>query len=467
MEKQTIGLIVGHRSCFPEALCKAGRERMMNVLQKAGVEIVSLSEQDSRYGKVETWEDAKKCAELFKRNAERISGVIVTLPNFGDEKAIADALRLSGLDVPVLIHAYPDEPEKMDPPRRRDSFCGKISVCSNLKQYGIKFSLTSNHTVDPEDKIFQKDLQIFLAVCRITKGLKNLKIGAIGTRPDPFKTVRYSEKILEKNGISVDVMDLSELFARINKLTESDARVKKNLDEFTEYTKVTGEKEAVVKMAKLITAIQEWIEINELKGFAFQCWTSIQENFGIFPCGVMSYFSHKMIPASCEVDVTGLVSMYILQLASQRPSAIVDWNNNYGNDPDKTVLFHCSNFPLEILQKPCMTHHVILEQTVGKEKTFGAVEGKIKPGSITFLRLSTFDTTGEIAGYVCEGTMTQDQLKTFGGVGVAKINNLQQLLKIICENGFEHHVAINLSETAEAIYEALTNYKGWDVYHHC
>ena len=466
MEKQTIGLIVGNRSCFPEILCKAGRERMIKILEKTGVEVIALSENDTRYGKVETWQDAKKCAALFKKNADKISGIIVTLPNFGDEQAVADTIRLSNLDVPVLIHAYPDEPEKMDPANRRDSFCGKISVCGNLKQYGIRYSLTRNHTVSPEEEDFQYDLEEFLATCRIVRGLKNLKIGAIGTRPDPFKTVRYSEKILENNGVSVDVMDLSELFALTNKLNDSDARVKRTFEEFANYHKVQKEKEAVMKMAKLIVAISDWIETKELKGFAFQCWTSIQENYGIFPCGVMSYFSHKMIPAACEVDVTGLLSMYILQLASGKPSAIVDWNNNYGNDPDKAVLFHCSNFPVEILDTPIMTHHVILEQTVGKEKTFGAVEGKIKPGPLSLLRLTTDDCDGEITGYVCEGTITKESLKTFGGVGVARIDNLQELLMFICKNGFEHHVAINLSHTAGPIFEALAIYKGWDIYPH-
>lgn len=466
MEKQTVGLIVGNRSCFPEILCKAGRERMLKVLEKTGVDVVTLSEKDTRYGKVETWEDAKKCASLFKENADRINGIIITLPNFGDEQAIADTLRLSGLDVPVLVHAYPDEPEKMDPANRRDSFCGKISVCGNLKQYGIKYSLTTDHTVFPENKSFRMDLEKFLMVCRIVSGLKNLKIGAIGTRPDPFKTVRYSEKILERNGISVDVMDLSEILAAVGKLNDTDGDVKKNLQEFTDYISVRDENEAVMKMAKLITVIKKWIESKELKGFAFQCWTSIQENLGIFPCGVMGYFSQKHIPAACEVDVTGLLSMYILQLASGRPSAIVDWNNNYGNDPDKTVLFHCSNFPLEILENPVMTHHVILAETVGKEKTFGAVEGKIKPGPLTLLRLSTDDCSGKITGYVCKGSITNDQLKTFGGVGVARIENLQKLLSFICANGFEHHVAINLSSTMEAIIEALTVYKKWDIYPH-
>jgi len=466
MKRQTVGLIVGNRACFPEILCKAGRERMLKVLEEEGIDVVALSEKDTRYGKVETWEDAKKCAALFKENSDRISGIIVTLPNFGEERAIADTLRLCNCSVPVLIHAYPDEPDKMDPINRRDSFCGKISACANLRQYGIRYSLTTEHTVSPEDKTFRSDLNQFLGACRIVQGLKNLKIGAIGTRPEPFKTVRYSEKILEKHGISVDVMDLSELLSMIERLKDTDDNVRKNLKEFTDYMPVKNENIAVMKMAKLITAVNQWMEARELKGFAFQCWTSLQETLGIFPCAVMGYFNQKNIPAACEVDITGLLSMYILQLASGKPSAIVDWNNNYGGNPNKTVLFHCSNFPIELIEEPVMTHHVILAETVGKDKTFGVIEGKLKQGAISLLRVSTDDCSGEIKGYVCEGSITKDELKTFGGVGVAEIQNLQELLQFICMSGFEHHVAINRSSMAPAILEALTIYKGWDIYPH-
>ncbi len=144
--KMTMGIIVGNRGFFPDHLAKTGREEMIQTLQKTGIDAVVLDPQQSKYGAVETYEEAKTCAALFKSKAETIDGVIVTLPNFGDERAIADALRLSGLKVPVLVQATPDETVKMAITHRRDSFCGKMSACNNLRQYGIPYSLTTLHT---------------------------------------------------------------------------------------------------------------------------------------------------------------------------------------------------------------------------------------------------------------------------------------------------------------------------------
>src|SRR5260370_7193567 len=135
--KMTVGVIVGNRGFFQDPLAKTGREEMIQILQKSGMDAVVLTPEQSKYGAVETYEEAKRCAELFKSKAEAIGGIIVTLPNFGDERAIADTLRLSRLDVPVLVQATPDTPGKMAITHRRDSFCGKMSACNNLRQYGI------------------------------------------------------------------------------------------------------------------------------------------------------------------------------------------------------------------------------------------------------------------------------------------------------------------------------------------
>ncbi|MCS7180896.1 MAG: L-fucose/L-arabinose isomerase family protein [bacterium] len=466
MEKIGIGLIVGNRSFFPDHLCKEGREKLLKVL-KEKFEVITLSEKDTKYGSIENYSDAKKCAELFSKNREKIDGIIVTLPNFGDEKAIADTIKLSGLSVPLLIHAFPDDINKMDVKNRRDSFCGKISVCNVLYQYGIKFTLTENHVVDVESQEFTEDIDRFEKICKVIKGLKNLKLGAIGTRPDAFKTVRYSEKILEKNGISVDVIDLSEIFAKISKIDDKDKKVKEEIEKFKNYTK--SEEVPLIsltKFAKLKIVIEDWINQNDIKGIGFQCWTSIEENLGIVPCAVLSYFSNSLVPSACEVDITGTLSMYILQIASGLPSAIVDLNNNYKDEKDKVVLFHCSNFPVSILKKPKISYQEIISESVGKENAYGGVIGQIKKSYFTFLRLSTDDKHGIIKGYIGEGELTDDKLETFGGFGIAKINNLQKLLKFICENGFEHHTVINLSKISDPVEEALTKYKNWSLYIH-
>ncbi len=209
----TLGLIVGNRGFFPEHLCKSGRQQMIDALKRQGIRTIALSLEDTPNGSVETLEDAKKCADLFSQHRKDIDGVLVTLPNFGDERAVANSLRWSGLDVPVLVHAFPDSDVKMTVANRRDSFCGKISLCNNLHQYGIKYSLTKEHVVNPKDKSFEEDVHKFAGICRIYGGMKNLRVGLVGARPASFNTVRFSEKILERAGISVETIDLAEIIS--------------------------------------------------------------------------------------------------------------------------------------------------------------------------------------------------------------------------------------------------------------
>lgn len=465
--KITFGLVVGNREFFPADLAEKGRERMIRVLEDEGFGVVCPSPADTNLGVVGTWEDAKKCSEIFRRNQEKIDGVIVSLPNFGDEKAIANTIRLSGLRVPVLVHAFRDNLSSLDPSHRGDSFCGKISVCNNLAQYRIPFSLTSQHTVDPEEESFRGDLRWFAGVCRVVKGIKNLKLGAIGARPTAFNTVRFSEKILEAYGISVETIDLSEVMAEIKRLSSSDSGVKAKIEEIKSYANVSKIPEDKIELlAKLSFTMERWIKNNDIKAVAIQCWTSLELNLGIMPCVVMSTMSEKLIPSACEVDVTGALSMYLLQLASETPSALVDWNNNYGHDEDKCVLFHCGNMPKSIMEIEEVKYGEVIGKVVGFENAYGACAGRIKPGAVTFARLTSDDTGGRLKAYIGEGEVTSDQLDTFGAYGVIKVPSLQSLIRHVCKNGFEHHVAINRSRATKILYEALSNYMGIEVYWH-
>lgn len=467
MDQQTFGVIVGNRGFFPDHLAKSGREEIIKVLEAAGYGVIVLGPEDTKYGAVETRSDAGKCAELFDRHRHQIDGVIVTLPNFGDERGIAEALRGSGLRVPVLVQATPDRASSMTIADRRDSFCGKMSVCNNLKQYGIPYSLTSRHTVAPSSPEFAADLAWFAAVCRVVKGLRNCRVGAIGARPAAFNTVRYSEKLLEQSGIDVDTIDLSEIFGRIGRLKDDDPSVKAKLAEITGYVATQGiDPASLVKMAKLGAVIDGWMADNRITVTAVQCWTSMEEYFGVVPCTVMSMMSNKLLPSACEVDVPGVISMYALALASGTPSALLDWNNNYGEDPDKAVCFHCSNLPKHFFESARMDYQEIIAGTVGKLNTFGTVVGRVKASPMTYLRLSTLDAGGQLAAYVGQGEFTSDPLETFGGAGVVRIPNLQALLRYICENGFEHHVAANMSQVAAAVFEAGRTYLGWQMHWH-
>ena len=466
-QKMTFGVIVGTRGFFPDILAKQGRKDILDCLRTNGYNAVALSMQDTKYGSVETFEDAKKCAELFAQNTGKIDGIIVTLPNFGDEKAVAETIKRSGLSVPVLIHAEPDTPAKMDAASRRDSFCGKISVCNNLNQAGIPYTLTKSHTVNVTSAEFKKDLDDFASVCRIVRGLKNARFGAIGARTGAFNTVRYSEKILELSGISVETIDLSEILGRVAALADRDRNVTRKLNSIREYVPTSSVPvDKLLKMAKFAYVVDRWVREKELNGTAIQCWTALQEFYGIVPCALMSMMSELLLPSACEVDITGALAMYILQLASLTPSALVDWNNNYASEPDKCVVFHCSNLPKSFFKTPKMDYQQIIAGAIGKENSYGTVIGRIAPAKATFCRTTTDDTFGIIRAYVGQGEFTNDKLDTFGGYGVMKIPNLQNLMQYVCEMGFEHHVAVNMSEKADAIAHALTNYLGWEVYHH-
>jgi len=467
MKKTTFGVIIGNRGFFPDKLAKEGRKNILKALKKNGFNSVALSMQQTKYGAVETFEDAKRCAALFAEKSEKIDGVIVTLPNFGDEKGVAETIKRSGLNVPILIHAEPDEQSKMSIANRRDSFCGKISVCNNLRQAGIPYTLTSSHTVSVTSAEFKKDLGDFASVCRIVKGLTNARFGAIGARTSAFNTVRYSEKILELSGISVETIDLSEILGRVALLADNDRGVKRKLNSIEKYVPTKSvPADKLLKMAKFGSVVDKWIKETELNGTAIQCWTSLEEFFGIVPCTLMSMMSESLVPSACEVDITGLLGMYILQLAGGTPSALLDWNNNYSSNPDKAVLFHCSNLPKSFFKNSKMDYQEIIAGTVGKDNTYGTVVGRIAPGKATFCRTATDDTAGIISVYVGEGEFTNDKLDTFGGYGVMRIANLQRLLQYVCKMGFEHHVAVNRTEKADAIAEALDNYMGWDVYRH-
>jgi L-fucose isomerase-like protein len=467
MTKATLAVIFGNRDFFPDQLVAEARADIQALFGKLELAMVALTPQQTKLGGVETYTDAAKCADLFRTERDRLDGILVVLPNFGDEKGVADTLKLADLNLPVLVQGYPDDLGKMNVERRRDAYCGKISVCNNLRQRGIPFSVTRRHVSHPCEEDFEKDLIDFTALCRVVKGIRKARIGAIGARPGAFNTVRYSEKILEANGISVTTIDLSEIQARVTKLDREAGAVQDKLLQIREYAGTAGvPEERLVQMARLAVVISEWMESLALDATAIQCWTSVQQNLGVNVCTIMSMMSERMLPSACEVDVTGVLSMYAMQLASGRPSALVDWNNNYGAEVDKCVLFHCGNWAKSFVPDAVVATAPILGTVVGEENTYGALAGRTPAGLLTYGRLSTDDVAGKIRAYVGEGSLTDDPLKTFGTRAVAHIPDLDGLMRFICRNGFEHHVVMNQSHTAGILQEAFETYLGWEVYRH-
>jgi len=466
--KQTFGVIITTRNIFNFQLAVDAREKVLNKLESMGFGTVILPESETPTGNIEGYADAVKCAALFKKNADIIDGIIVVLPNFGDELGVVNSIKLSGLSVPVLVQACDDDNNKVDVKSRRDAFCGKLSVCNNFYQYGIKFTDTTYHTYSLDSEEFTKDLLKFAGICRVVKGLSNLRVGAIGTRPIGFQTMRYSEKILQKYGITVVPVDLSEIIAAAGKIDEKDPDVTAKVNAIQNYgTCNVLHKGKIAKQARFGLAVENWMNENQINISALQCWESIEKNYGCAACVTMSMMGEKLMPSACEVDVAGAISMYALALAAHTPSALLDWNNNFAEDRDKVVCTHCSNYPKSFFQNEIEIGSLdVLGTVLGSEDTFGAVKGKVAAGDMTYFRISTDDNKGLVKTYLGEGSMTDDPYGMDGGIAVCKINHLQKLMKYMCKNGFEHHVAMVRGHVAEILEEAIGNYLGWELYNH-
>ncbi|MDR2840717.1 MAG: fucose isomerase [Paludibacter sp.] len=464
------GVIIGTRAYFNSALAKDVRTQLLKTISDCGYNYVILPEDATPTGSgtIETREDGLKCAELFRQNRDRIDGIIVSLPNFGFEIGIINAISVADLNVPVIVQACDDDNDKVDLDNRRDAFCGKISVCNNLYQYGIPFTDTTLHTYSIYSELLTQDINRFAAVCRTVNGLRHARIGAIGARPAGFQTVRASEKILQATGITVVPVDLSEIFAAAYKIDDNDKNLLEKISAITHYASVPDQYNDKLQLqAKFGLAVENWMTANAIDAVAIQCWDSLEQNYGCAACVTMSMLSDKLIPAACEVDIAGAVSMYALMLASGNAPALLDWNNNFATDRNKCVCTHCGNFPKSFVDNDLRLGTLgVLGRTLGKVRTFGAVYGKVKSGDFTFFRISTDDTAGCIKSYLGTGKITDDPYAMDGCIAVTRVENLQKLMKFICKNGFEHHVAMCRGEVQDILQEAIDSYLGWDLYVH-
>ncbi|MEE1091917.1 MAG: fucose isomerase, partial [Prevotella sp.] len=290
-KKLCFGVIIGTRAYFNSELARDVRKHLLKTIEEQGYEYVILPEDATPTGSssIETREDGLKCAELFRQNRDRIDGIIVSLPNFGFEIGIINAISVADLRVPVLVQACDDENDKVDLDSRRDAFCGKISVCNNLYQYGIPFTDTTLHTYSIYSDMLVKDINKFAAICRVVNGLKHARIGQIGTRPLGFNTCRASEKLLQASGITVVPADLSEVIFAAQKIDNNDPELVAQMEKVCNYASVPeAYKEKLTIQAKFGLAVERWVEANQVDAVAIQCWDSLEQNYGCAACVTMS-----------------------------------------------------------------------------------------------------------------------------------------------------------------------------------
>lgn len=462
MKKQTFALYFGNRGFFPETLIESARVELVKAVTDAGYDYLIAPADMTRYGAVETREEGWAYAEWLKSHEGEYDGVIMSLPNFSDENGAVAALRDAGK--PILIQAYPDEIGKMDFEHRRDSYCGKFSIEDCFHQYGIPFTVLEPHVVHPLTEAFAQNLRDFAAICRVVNGMKQFTIGAIGARTSKFKTVRYDEITLQKYGITVDTFDLSELIWKVQNLADNDAEVlvkKVRLCEYTDFSLVPEEK--LLTLAKVAVVIDRYIKDYRLDCVTLRCWDEMHDILGVAPCVLLSEMNDRGIVASCEIDLCSAINMYSMQLAAEKPTACVDWNNNYTDDPDKVILFHCGSTAQSLMEgKGKVTDHKMFAKG-NPGCGWGSNEGRIRAFDMTYSNCKT--ENGKLTFYIGEGRFTGEPIEEafFGCGGVAEIPNLQKKLIKLGREGFRHHTVVGVGHLELILREAFQYYLGYDI----
>ncbi|MEI6970326.1 MAG: hypothetical protein WCL44_02310 [bacterium] len=454
----TFALYFGNRGFFPEKLISGARSELKSILGRLGYKTLLMDESLTKYGAIEGTDDGIKYAQFLDRNRGKYDGVILCLPNFGDETGAIAALQDCG--VPILIHAYPDELDKMGFSERRDAFCGKFSVMDVFCQYGLPFTAFQPHTVAPASETFETQVHHFAAVCRVVNAMRRMTVGAVGARTTAFKTVRFDELTLQRYGITTEALDLSEVFLRVNDVKKSGARYAAKAERLKNYTCWKGvPAEKFQTLTRLSVVLDDIIADYKLDCLALRCWIELEKELGVSPCVLLSELNDRGFAAACELDVCNAIPMYALKLASQRPATCLDWNNNYGDDPDKCILFHCGPVPQGLMTaKGQVIDHPMFAKAMGAGCGWGCNVGRIAPAPLTFA--STKTTDGKLWSYLGEGEFTEDKIADdfFGCAGVARIDNLQDVLTHVGQEGYRHHVSVTAGHVAVPVREAFTKY---------
>ena len=427
MKKITFALYFANRGFMPAELIEGARDDMVKAVKDAGYDYIIMDKNATRYGAVETRDEGLLYAKWLKENEGKFDGVICCMPIFADENGAITALR--DANVPILMQAYPDEIGKMGFATRRDAFCGKFSVTDVFYQYKVPFTVMKPHVVHPLSSSFATNLHDFARICNVVRGMRRFNLGCIGARTTAFKTVRFDEVTMQRYGINVESFDLSELFEFVRATKNDDERVikmVKELEDYTDFSKVPNEKK--LTLAKVAVIIQKYIDEYHLDAFALRCWNEMETYLRVCPCVLLSELNDRGIVASCEIDMCSAITMRALSLATEGPAACLDWNNNWGDDENKVILFHCGSTAQKLMKGIGeVTSHKMFDKG-DPGSGWGTNEGRIADFPMTFSNCYT--ENGKLTMYVSEGEFTKDNIEKefFGCGGVAYIPNLQNKL---------------------------------------
>lgn len=461
-----LGFIPANRGFFSKELAQKMRDQTIAAMQRMGSDVVVPDAASTKVGCVETRQEAEHAADLFRR--AQVHGIVIGAVNFGEEQGVAWCVKKAALDVPIMIFGCQEEERLTMATKRRDSFCGLLSIGEVLRQIGAKYTVAQRPICFPADESFREDLDFFVRVCRVVHGLRNARYGQIGARPDAFWTCRFSEKQLQLIGPTVVTLDLSELIGGANRIADDDPDLRKVIESIQGYADTSAVKQlSVVRSAKLELFLRRWGCDNAIDAFAIQCWTSIQANYGVCSCTTMSRLGDEGVPCACEADIMGTMSMHASMLASNSPAGLADWNNLHNDDDELVNVWHCGVFPAAFAKTPVklgVQEIIASSGAAAYEDAEGTIEFVARDGPLTLCRV-TQDPAGTMKAVVAEGCIEENPAVTFGCYGWCRLPNLPRLYRDVLLRHFPHHVAITQGHVGNVLWEALGNYFGMQMFH--
>ncbi|MCD6536136.1 MAG: L-fucose/L-arabinose isomerase family protein [Thaumarchaeota archaeon] len=455
MRKVKLGFVPLHRYPFDEKWGAEIRERTIREISKMQfIDLVYPDENLTKMGLVWDDDDAEKVISLFKR--ENVEGLLIGTMTFGDE--------LAGARVAEEFKGYPiaifgtKEPEVLPGGfRRSDSFCGTLSLASALYRREIPFNFLG--LFFPEEDSFKKSLENFARSTAIVNKFIGARVGLVGPRPERFETVTFNEaEMARKFKQRVVHQSLTAIIEEAKALKDDDPEVLKIIEDMNKTVDVSKvPREALLKMAKLERVLRKFSEERKLSALGFRCWTEIQKYYGISPCFVMGRLTQSGIPCACEVDIYGALTMLIQYEVSLEttPPHFVDWTIQHPKDPNVFLSWHCGNAPPILAcpkHTPTLNYHSIMYRDVGVESSYGTLEFKLKPGTVTISRLT--EHKGEFKMLITKGEALEEQAEFRGSWTWIRVKDLNKLYRTIIEEGFVHHASVIYGDYVEPIAQA-------------
>jgi len=448
-----IGFIPTHRTGLDISWAKEMKRRSISQIKSiSGAELIYPGDDLIDDGIVTTYEDSLKVIRFFK--AEEIDGIIIGAMSFGEEVPVLNICEKFS-ELPLLVYGTKEGTLQPDGQFQSYSMCGTLSITSGLYKRGIKFKFID--LCFPEEDVFLRDVLNFVKACNTYRSFIGARIGAVGTRPSNFETVAVNETVmLQLYNQKIVPMSLLELYKQILEFDNNSLKETLLTDIRNSYNCSFVTPDALERIAKLEAVLKNYIEAQDLSCLAIQCWSAIQEVIKISPCLTMGRLTGLGIPAACEVDIFGALTMlvqYANSLGSSTPH-IMDIVTNNNSRENVFLTYHCGNASRD-LAKPgtevVIKEHGIFGGLWGRENCMGTGEFQLKPGKIMINRLIEDD--GIYKMLITEGEVIDSPDNLRGSWGWVKVRDLNSLYRTLAEEGFIHHYCMTYDNAIDSIMD--------------